>query len=69
MAALFRRFDTGRHVAGATRRTQLSGPAPTAEDAVARLTTELRAPCRRRHGRGARRVIGFPCRRPPSFRG
>lgn len=44
MAAMFRWFDTGRYVADTTRQTQLFGPAPTVEDAIARLATELRAP-------------------------
>ncbi|MFI6691368.1 SDR family oxidoreductase [Streptomyces sp. NPDC050433] len=43
MAAMFRWFDTGRYVADTRRQTELFGPAPTAEDAIARLTAELSA--------------------------
>ena len=43
MAAMFRWFDTGRYVADTSRQAQLFGPAPTAEDALARLANELRA--------------------------
>lgn len=43
MAAMFRWFDTGRYVADTTRQTQLFGTAPTAEDTIARLASELRA--------------------------
>ncbi|MFJ7949603.1 SDR family oxidoreductase [Streptomyces sp. NPDC096354] len=46
MAAMFRWFDTGRYVADTTRQAQLFGPVPTAEDAIARLTSELSAPPR-----------------------
>ncbi|MEV7084816.1 SDR family oxidoreductase [Streptomyces sp. NPDC093085] len=46
MAAMFRWFDGGGYVADTTRQTQLFGPAPTAEDAIARLTAELSAPRR-----------------------
>ena len=41
MAAMFGWFDTGRYVADPRRQEQLFGPAPTAEDALARLTDEL----------------------------
>ncbi|MFI2206726.1 hypothetical protein ACH47Z_39595 [Streptomyces sp. NPDC020192] len=44
MAAMFRWFDTGRYVADTIRQIQLFGPAPTAEDTIARLASELRAP-------------------------
>ncbi|MFJ9590994.1 SDR family oxidoreductase [Streptomyces acidicola] len=44
MAAMFGWFDTGRYVADTTRQTQLFGPAPTAEDAISRLTAELHTP-------------------------
>ncbi len=43
MVAMFRWFDTGRYVADTRRQEQLFGPAPKAEDALARLTDELRA--------------------------
>ena len=43
MAAMFGWIDSGRYVADTTRQTQLFGPAPTAEDAIARLTAELGA--------------------------
>jgi len=42
MAAMFRWFDTGRYVADPRRQEQLFGPAPKAEDALARLHDELR---------------------------
>ncbi|MFD3622239.1 hypothetical protein ACFWWT_45215 [Streptomyces sp. NPDC058676] len=42
MAAMFGWFDTGRYVAGPRRQEQLLGPVPTAEDALARYTDELR---------------------------
>lgn len=41
MAAMFGWFDTGRYVADPRRQEQAFGPAPTAEQAVARLTDEL----------------------------
>ncbi|WP_210571045.1 SDR family oxidoreductase [Streptomyces sp. GESEQ-4] len=41
MAAMFGWFDTGRYVADPRRQEQLFGPAPTAEDALARYTDEL----------------------------
>ncbi|TDC76724.1 SDR family oxidoreductase [Streptomyces hainanensis] len=41
MAAMFRWFDGGRYVADTRRQSELFGPPPTAEDAVARLTAEL----------------------------
>jgi uncharacterized protein YbjT (DUF2867 family) len=41
MAAMFRWFDTGRYVADPRRQGQVFGPAPTAEEAIARLTDEL----------------------------
>jgi uncharacterized protein YbjT (DUF2867 family) len=41
MAAMFGWFDTGRYVADPRRQQQLFGPAPTAEDALARYTDEL----------------------------
>jgi uncharacterized protein YbjT (DUF2867 family) len=41
MSAMFGWIDTGRYVADPRRQEQLFGPAPTAEDAVARLTDEL----------------------------
>lgn len=41
MAEMFRWFDTGRYVADPRRQQQLFGPAPTAEDALARFTDEL----------------------------
>ena len=34
-------FQTGRYVADTTRQQEVFGPPPTAEDAVARLLTEL----------------------------
>ncbi|MEU5154123.1 SDR family oxidoreductase [Glycomyces sp. NPDC021274] len=43
MAAMFRWFDTGRYVADTRRQEQLFGPAPRAEEALARLSNELRA--------------------------
>ncbi|WP_405467724.1 SDR family oxidoreductase [Streptomyces canus] len=43
MAAMFGWFDTGRYVADPRRQEQLFGPAPTAEDAIARYTDELRS--------------------------
>jgi uncharacterized protein YbjT (DUF2867 family) len=46
MAAMFGWIDSGRYVADTTRQTQLFGPAPTAEDAIARLTAELGVPRR-----------------------
>ena len=46
MAAMFRWFETGRYVADPRRQEQLFGPAPTAEDAIARLTAELGVPRR-----------------------
>ncbi|MFC8193957.1 SDR family oxidoreductase [Streptomyces sp. NPDC057298] len=42
MAAMFHWFDSGRYVADPTRQEQLFGPAPTAEQAIARFTDELR---------------------------
>ncbi|MFI6546295.1 SDR family oxidoreductase [Streptomyces prunicolor] len=42
MAAMFGWFDTGRYVADPRRQEQLFGPVPTAEDALARFTDELR---------------------------
>lgn len=42
MAAMFRWFDIGRYVADTRRQEQLFGPAPKAEDVLARLTDELR---------------------------
>ncbi len=42
MAAMFGWFDTGRYVADPRRQEQLFGPVPTAEEALARLTDELR---------------------------
>jgi uncharacterized protein YbjT (DUF2867 family) len=47
MAAMFSWFDTGRYVADTGRQEQLFGPAPQAEEALARLTDELRAGRRR----------------------
>ena len=41
MAAMFAWFDTGRYVADPRRQEQVFGPAPTAEQAVARITDEL----------------------------
>lgn len=41
MSAMFSWFDTGRYVADTTRQEQVFGPAPTAEDVIARLTDEL----------------------------
>ena len=41
MAAMFGWFDTGRYVADPRRQEQAFGPAPTAEQAVARFTDEL----------------------------
>jgi uncharacterized protein YbjT (DUF2867 family) len=41
MAAMFGWFDTGRYVADPRRQEQLFGPAPIAEDALARYTDEL----------------------------
>ncbi len=38
---MFGWFDKGRYVADTRRQEQLFGPAPTAEDAIARLTDEL----------------------------
>ncbi len=43
MAAMFRWFDTGGYVADTGRQAQLFGPAPKAEDALARVAHELRA--------------------------
>ncbi|MGW0515809.1 SDR family oxidoreductase [Crossiella sp. NPDC003009] len=42
MAAMFRWFETGRYVADPGRQEQLFGPVPTAEEALARFTDELR---------------------------
>ncbi|WAU82331.1 SDR family oxidoreductase [Streptomyces sp. Qhu-G9] len=42
LAAMFRWFETGRYVADPRRQEQLFGPAPTAEEALARYTDELR---------------------------
>ncbi|MET9513197.1 SDR family oxidoreductase [Streptomyces flavidovirens] len=42
MAAMFRWFETGRYVADPHRQEQLFGPVPTAENALARYTDELR---------------------------
>ncbi|MFD9466028.1 SDR family oxidoreductase [Streptomyces sp. NPDC060027] len=42
MAAMFRWFETGRYVADPRRQEQLFGPVPTAEEALARFTDELR---------------------------
>ncbi|MGW1619138.1 hypothetical protein [Streptomyces sp. NPDC002172] len=42
MATMFGWFDTGRYVADPRRQEQLFGPVPTAEDALARFTDELR---------------------------
>jgi hypothetical protein len=42
MAAMFRWFETGRYVADPSRQEQLFGPVPTAEEALARFTDELR---------------------------
>ncbi|MEV0222058.1 SDR family oxidoreductase [Streptomyces sp. NPDC050704] len=42
MAAMFGWFDTGRYVSDPRRQEQLFGPVPTAEDALARYTDELR---------------------------
>jgi uncharacterized protein YbjT (DUF2867 family) len=42
MAAMFRWFETGRYVADTRRQEQLFGPVPTAEEALARFTDELR---------------------------
>jgi uncharacterized protein YbjT (DUF2867 family) len=42
MAAMFGWFDTGRYVADPRRQEQLFGPVPTAEDALAEYTDELR---------------------------
>jgi uncharacterized protein YbjT (DUF2867 family) len=44
MTAMFSWFDGGRYVADPRRQEQLFGPAPTAEDALTRLTDELRTP-------------------------
>ena len=41
MAAMFRSSDTGRYVADRRRQEQVFGPAPTAEEAVVRVTDEL----------------------------
>jgi uncharacterized protein YbjT (DUF2867 family) len=41
MTAMFGWFDTGRYVADPRRQEQVFGPAPTAEQAVARLVEEL----------------------------
>ncbi|WP_371657733.1 SDR family oxidoreductase [Streptomyces sp. NBC_00280] len=41
MAAMFGWFDTGRYVADTRRQEELFGPAPTAEDTIARYTDEL----------------------------
>jgi uncharacterized protein YbjT (DUF2867 family) len=41
MTAMFRWFDGGRYVADTRRQTQLFGPVPTAEHAIAALTDEL----------------------------
>ena len=41
MAAMFGWIDTGRYVADPRRQEQLFGPAPTAEEAITRLTEEL----------------------------
>src|SRR4051794_22315937 len=43
MAAMFRWFETGNYVADPRRQEQLFGPVPTAEEALARFTDELRA--------------------------
>ncbi|MFE9642792.1 hypothetical protein ACFYO0_01245 [Streptomyces sp. NPDC006365] len=42
LAAMFRWFETGRYVADPRRQEQLFGPVPTAEEALARFTDELR---------------------------
>jgi uncharacterized protein YbjT (DUF2867 family) len=42
MAAMFRWFETGRYVADPRRQEELFGPVPTAEEALARFTDELR---------------------------
>jgi uncharacterized protein YbjT (DUF2867 family) len=42
MAAMFRWFETGNYVADPRRQEQLFGPVPTAEEALARFTDELR---------------------------
>ncbi|MEV0737644.1 SDR family oxidoreductase [Streptomyces sp. NPDC050549] len=42
MAAMFGWFDTGRYVADPRRQEQLFGSVPTAEDALAQFTDELR---------------------------
>ncbi|GAB2883086.1 SDR family oxidoreductase [Streptomyces mayteni] len=47
MAAMFRWFDGGRYVADTRRQSELFGPPPTAEDAIARLTAGL---AEARHG-------------------
>ncbi|MFJ4974705.1 hypothetical protein ACIP6X_05080 [Streptomyces coeruleorubidus] len=41
MAAMFGWFDSGRYVADPRRQEQLFGPAPTAEEVLARFTDEL----------------------------
>lgn len=41
MSAMIDWFQTGRYVADTTRQQEVFGPPPTAEDAVARLLTEL----------------------------
>lgn len=41
MAAMFRWFDSGNYVADTTRQTELFGPPPSPEDAVARLAKQL----------------------------
>ncbi|WP_431904305.1 nuclear transport factor 2 family protein [Nonomuraea sp. bgisy101] len=41
MAAMFGWFDSGRSVADTRRQAQLFGPAPTVDDAIARLVTDL----------------------------
>lgn len=42
MAAMFAWFDSGRYVADTRRQAQLFGPPPTAEEAITRLTADLR---------------------------
>jgi uncharacterized protein YbjT (DUF2867 family) len=42
LAAVFRWFETGRYVADPRRQEELFGPLPTAEEALARCTDELR---------------------------
>ncbi|KND23611.1 hypothetical protein [Streptomyces acidiscabies] len=43
LAAMFRWFETGRYVVGPRRQEKLFGPAPTAKEALARYTDELRS--------------------------